>query len=406
MSHDTTPAAESPMDLDTTFSLVDPADRGDDATPTPTPETSAQATAAKTAAPSTNGAAKTKAKPAPKPPASAGDLADRATKAAARNKAKAADKAGGLGVAAPPETPVNHDLKGLVIDRRLQMRASLFDEQTVEKYRELFQENPESLPPIRVMEIPQEEADSLKLASNLVVWDGFQRAEARKRAKLKGIPTLVSKGTWELARLLALRANHDAALPRSQPDLRRAVQQLINDETLLKEVLEWGKGKGGPQRAMAAAVGVSVGLVNKILGSMGKGTDRNGIVDLSPTRAASATARHQRAGDPDAAIRTESLEAIQKRATAVIIKEMQNAAASLQRRAEALLTREDAANLFREVAKKCGHPIVRHEEAGGERPAGQTAVVVAEYLPPVDAILLIVDELAEKHKRMTTDATK
>ena len=160
------------------------------------------------------------------------------------------------------------ELAALAFDRRLQTRDIMFNESTVQRYTKIYRDDPNLLPPLRVMEISQKEADSLQLESCYVVWDGFQRGEAANRAKLTKVRVTVVKGTFAQAREQMLAnhfANHDAALPRNPADKRRSFHLLMNNKPLLAKVLKGCVGNGGSQRAMAAAAGCSKSLVNKIL---------------------------------------------------------------------------------------------------------------------------------------------
>ena len=294
------------------------------------------------------------------------------------------------------------ELSKLCLDRRLQFRTSLTDDVTVTRYTEVAKDDPDAFPELEVIELTKEEAEKLELESPFVVWDGFQRGDAFKKAKVKSVKVHVAKGSYCTARMLALQANHDAALPRTSADLRRAFYQLLDDEAMMSKVKSWTKAAGGMTRALAIGAGISKSLVQKVLDSMGKKISGQNIIDATEKKGSAKLegGPHDRGRDPVGGLRTESKEALAKRETAVIIKEMQYEAAALQRRVEALLSREDIATVFKEVCKKNGNPVVR-EKHKSKDPKARTKEVTTEYLPIVDKMLAIMDEVADQHKELT-----
>lgn len=296
-------------------------------------------------------------------------------------------------------------MEELTFDKRLQSRQTIFDEETVEAYKGKYQDDPKSLPPIRAIDIGEADAEARKV-NRLVVWDGFQRGEARRRAGLKSIPVEVAPGTWDQAVRLSIGANSDHGLPRTQADLRKAFQRLLSNEAMLEQVLSEGVGNGGANRALAAAVGISKGYVSKILNALGLTTRGDKIVNLpkKTDEEADPVGPHERDGDPAGGLRVESKEAIRSRATGAILREMQMSLAALQRRTEALLERDDIKAMFRELANKFGIPIKRDENAT-EAPGEKTTIVVTEYWPAVDTPLAMLDELNDQYAKMNTTAT-
>lgn len=209
----------------------------------------------------------------------------------------------------PPGKEMSLPLKELTLDRRIQMRAALIDEQTVERYKADYQDDDfrDKIPPVKVIELTQDDADRLKLPSRYVVWDGFQRCEARKRAGLKDIPAIVAKGTWGTAVVLALSANSKHGLTRTIADVRKTLMRIIDSQQLQDSILATAAKVGGANRALAAAVQCSKGFVSKVLNSMGKTTRGDKIVNLPESN--KTTKRHKRTqGDPAAAMRVESRE--------------------------------------------------------------------------------------------------
>lgn len=305
---------------------------------------------------------------------------------------------GKFGPAEPKGTVQDLPVKELVRDRRLQMRAATEDKATVEKYKQLYQDNPDTLPAIKVVQIPESERESLDLPSRYVVWDGFQRCEAREQAGLKSIPAEVAPGTWALAVRLSLTANATHGLPRSFADLRRALSRILDDDDLKAEVIAEGNGKGGTTVAFARAIGASIGFVHKALNDMGLMVRGDKIVKR-PQKNEPATAP---APAPEYAAhgeRSESQEAIKSSATAALIHVMLYAAAALQRRYLELLTRDDAKTLLKEIASKYGIPIT--EGARGDDPDAPPV----EYWPGVDSVLLTLEELKEAHQKMNMGQT-
>jgi hypothetical protein len=288
-------------------------------------------------------------------------------------------------------------LDQLTFDKRVQMRASLHNEVAVEEYADLYRDNPDALPAVRVIEVPEAEREEFGLKTPFVVWDGFQRGEARQRAKLGSIPVLVAKGTWEQARGLALRANSGHGLQRSPADIKRALHALLDDETMLAKVLKSGKGRGGANRAIAAAAGISKGSVHKYLRAIGKGTKGDVVVNLPKPRTEATTAEP---GTVPEATRRESDAAIKSRKSAALIHEMEQQAAAMIRRYRALLTRADARNLLIAAANDRGIPVTVDENAKTGADGQPTAVTKTEYWAAIDSLALALADLREQFEKM------
>jgi hypothetical protein len=151
------------------------------------------------------------------------------------------------------------ELKSLTFDAAYQMRAELVNEDTALKYSELMADGV-LFPPIYV-------ADT---GVKLVVFSGFNRGRAYELAKIKEVPVIVWKMTERDAKKWALRQNGSHGKTRTDRDIRKAINTLLDDADLLSEV-----HKSGGQRAIAAAVGVSNGALWRALEERGQ-TVRNG----------------------------------------------------------------------------------------------------------------------------------
>lgn len=312
-------------------------------------------------------------------------------------------------IKAPKGTVREVPLADLVREKSLQQRTQLFDEATVEGYKELYEEGGiDALPPIEAIEIHKSEAEALGFPGTILIYNGFQRSEARNR--VKGADTIkvsVAKGTYADARLLSLSANANAPLARTFADIRRALSNLLEDDAeggMLETVLKAGVGNGGANRAIAAAVGCSKGLVSRVLNAMGKTTRGDKVVNLpAPKPTGDAGPVHRPEGDPNP--RQESMEAIEKKASAAILLEMTKLAASLQRRYQALLVRPDTKALFVEKAREHGVAVKKDRNHGKMEQGEATESTVTEYWPAVDTLIAMLDDLAAAHADQQTKPT-
>lgn len=171
----------------------------------------------------------------------------------------------------------------LTFDPDLQKRTAIFDEYTVEKYRERYedaQKNPDKYPDPSDVLPP---LDAIDTGETVYVWDGFQRGEAATRAGLKTIPVRVSKGTKEDAEFFALRANAQHGLARSSNDCRRAVYSVLDNPLLLERVDAKKEEVGGLVSALAIATGTSRGHVSNCLHQRGL-TVRKGKLAKLPNK--------------------------------------------------------------------------------------------------------------------------
>lgn len=334
------------------------------------------------------------------------DEAERKSRATGKERTTASVKPLTI-VKEPKGTEQEIPLGELVREKSLQQRTQLFDEATVESYKELYEENgPDALPPIRVIQLHKAEAESLGFPGVFVIYDGFQRSEARNRVKgAETIKAVVAKGTFAQAKLLSLSANSGHGLARTFADIRRALNNLLEDDAeggALETVLKAGVGNGGANRAIAAAVGCSKGLVSRVLNAMGLTTRGDKVVKLPAPRPTGDAGPVDRGEDPNP--RHESMEAIEKKASASIILEMTKMAAALQRRYQALLARNDTKALFVEKAREHGVAVKKDRNAKTE--AGEaTELTVTEYWPAVDTLIAMLDDMAAAHADQQTKPT-
>lgn len=121
---------------------------------------------------------------------------------------------------------VADQIKIAQIDEAIQVRAET-DQETVERYAELYRADKHALPPI----IVYEDIDPETGAGRWYVADGNHRLAAAKLAKLKEIDALRRKGTRRDAQLFAISdANHSHGLRLTNTDKRRMVELLLADE--------------------------------------------------------------------------------------------------------------------------------------------------------------------------------
>lgn len=162
-------------------------------------------------------------------------------------------------------------LEKLTFDARLQLRwfpdGKLFDEATVEAYREARQNGAE-FPPLEVVEEQQ--------GKRTLYWafGGFHRGEMFRREGVNSVECLVYPGTFDDARFWALSQNSNHGRPRSADECRLAFDRLIDHPELLDRVMQTVKESGGVQRSIAAACGLSVSVVGKYLEAKGLQADR------------------------------------------------------------------------------------------------------------------------------------
>lgn len=179
------------------------------------------------------------------------------------------------------------EISALTFDPDFQKRTQIFDEFTVEKYKEKYLDaidakakDAKNSDPSRILGVLR----AIDTGESLYVWDGFQRGEAARRAKLDTLPVIVTKGTKEDAEFFSLRANADHGLTRSSNDCRRAVVAALDNPVLFARIDAQKDVYGGLNRALSAACGVSKGLVSKVLNDRGQTIRSGKIVNLPKPR--------------------------------------------------------------------------------------------------------------------------
>jgi hypothetical protein len=154
----------------------------------------------------------------------------------------------------------------------LQMRMTLTDEETVQRYKELMDDGV-VFPPLK----------AVKDGETFWVWEGFQRGEAYKRLGAGSVEVEVTEGTFDDAKLLAIGANATHGLTRTAGDSRKALTTLLNDQKLLDRVLARAGNDGGIYRAIMKATGVSNGLVYRVFAEYGLKATRDGkLIKVEP----------------------------------------------------------------------------------------------------------------------------
>lgn len=234
---------------------------------------------------------KVKAKTEPK---SAADLADVVARKAA-DAAKVKDDSAAeqfLKLGWNPTETTDVELKSLTSEKGLQMRATgtaLFDENTVENYKELIKDGAK-FPAIKAIRVPKHEVEKHKLGGDKLIWDGHQTAEAAKRAGVKVHPVEIMDGTYRLARVLALGANRTHGKQRTDADKKRTFYAIVADPELLADAQRYadmrlsGQDEKGLTRALAFVSGVAIGSVSNYLDALGKTIRKNTIVDKPKPR--------------------------------------------------------------------------------------------------------------------------
>jgi len=160
--------------------------------------------------------------------------------------------------------------KELTFDGAYQMRAELVNEDTATRYAELMTDGV-VFPPLYV-------ADT---GVKKVVFSGFNRGAAYEKAKIKDVPVIVWKMTEREAKKWALRQNAAHGKTRTDRDVRKAINTLLDDADLLAEVC-----KVGGQRAAAAAVGASTGALWRALEERGQSLRGGKLVKVTKEAAA------------------------------------------------------------------------------------------------------------------------
>lgn len=362
-----------------------------------------------------------------------------------QKRVKAPGGAGGKGAVLPPvkggsltalpagEATVE-EYSGLTFEADMQKRTVIYDEFTVEKYTEIYQEaiakkaedatKPEpydALPPLRAIKIEDGER---------IVYDGFQRGEALRRAKLDHCRVIVTPGTREDAEFYALRANAEHGLARSSDDCRKAFFSALDNEAIFARIEVEKDRYGGLNRALAAACGISKGSVSNFLRLKGKTIRGGKIVNLpkpaEPAPVAPVDSAEQPgslfAADPvigpltgEALVAhlnslsagggmTEAEQAAHIKATAtrLVAHEALMCAAKLARLCESLILRPDSAPTLREAARTSGIPFRVTEELGKTESFGKDTgtVVKHEEWPVMQAIIgaleMVKEAVAEK----------
>lgn len=116
----------------------------------------------------------------------------------------------------------NIKIEDLTIDPALQARECL-NQEVVDDYSELWLAGT-IFPPISVINTGKE----------LLVVDGFHRVKAAQKIGILDIPSVLTDGSRRDAILIAVGANQDHGLYRSNADKRKAVKTLLDD-------IEWSE---------------------------------------------------------------------------------------------------------------------------------------------------------------------
>ncbi|MBX9585312.1 MAG: hypothetical protein K2X87_33820 [Gemmataceae bacterium] len=184
-------------------------------------------------------------------------------------------------------------LERLVFLPELQLRAlpggALYDEAAVVRYAEVLADGGE-FPPLGVVE---EAPLSGRGDPRHLVYSGFHRGEAYRRAGRGSAECLVRPGTLQDARLLALSENSRHGLARSPEDCRRVFDALMADAPLLARVL---RGERNAHEAIRRATGLSKGVICKYLARAGLRAENGKLVQVAPPPDPDPAARPARVG--------------------------------------------------------------------------------------------------------------
>jgi hypothetical protein len=118
------------------------------------------------------------------------------------------------------------EIKSIIVDEKIQQRASLNDEYIVELSKEIA--DGAVLPPLDVYDID----------GDLLLTDGFHRLKALLKAGVGTVEVNIYKGTERDAILHAVGANADHGLRRTNADKRKAATTLLIDK-------EWNESSDG-----------------------------------------------------------------------------------------------------------------------------------------------------------------
>ena len=134
------------------------------------------------------------------------------------------------------------DVEFLTLDAGLQCRPHL-DHSKVEEYAEGIQDG--RCDPIRVVMLDD---------GRMVVTDGYTRIAAYQKLRIKEVPALVQKGTWEDAVLHAASANANHGVPRDNATKRAQVLLLLSQPGWENRSTKWIAETAAVSRAFVDAI--------------------------------------------------------------------------------------------------------------------------------------------------------
>lgn len=265
----------------------------------------------------------------------------------------------------------------LNFDPSNQSRVNLTDDHTVSEYTEIYKDEgkAKALPPLRVVDTGE----------TYYVFDGFNRGAALAAAGIVEVEVEVYPGSKQDAMFYALRSNANRGLSRTSADCQKAVETVLDDPELFARVVASAKKHGGLNRAMAAACGVSKGLVSKVLNNRGKTFRGDQIVNL-PTKSQSVTAPVKGDATPPAHVGSGTTtnvtapdsptisaaptpvvkQEIGEAAVGIALHEMKQRLAQLLIAADNLSASKSVGAIFRTACTKGGYPLSHEKDKEGE----------------------------------------
>lgn len=287
------------------------------------------------------------------------------------------------------------ELINLMFDPQMQKRMAIFDEFTVEKYKEHYEEATHKKAEDAHAPEPWEALPALRAidtGEGVIVYDGFQRGEAANRAKLEKMWVIVTPGTRSDAEFYALRANASHGLARSSEDCRRAFFAALDTPDLYARIEAKKDEYGGLNRALAASCGISKGSVSNFLRLRGKTIRGGKIINLPTPVVAPAPAQ------PPALSEAEQSTHIKLTATRILAHEALMLAAKLARVCEGLVARTESGAAFRRAALDEDVPFSLSEDVGTPQIGAQGAGVEVETKitwPVLDTVIFVLEKVKE-----------
>lgn len=196
-------------------------------------------------------------------------------------------------------------LELIVPEPRFQLRAypdgATFDEDYVRHLLDVLADGGEFDP----LELVEEDRGKGREPLRHLI-DGMNRHEAYRRAGVGTVEVLVFAGTARDAELWALSSNSRHGRARTPEDCRKAFDRLMSSAVLLERVIADRGRFQGTERSLAAACGLSHGIIGRYLRERGLRVDRlsGKLVDASGPLSPERDSRQQLVAEGAAAGKT------------------------------------------------------------------------------------------------------